>query len=169
MAELKTASSYADFVRSQIGRLRAAYPEIEEDAELLAGMIEGETDFERVIDMLLEVYQDRTSLSLAASARAVELRERSARLERNAEAAKDVLRELLIAADKTMVRRPTGTLVLSKGRPKLELDGDFNAQGYMRVKSEPMKADIIAALAVGGSLPGARLVPSEPTLSVRTK
>ena len=51
----------------------------------------------------------------------------------------------------------------------LELDEDFNAQGYMRVRSEPMKSDILAALKAGNEIPGARLTETDPSLSIRTK
>jgi hypothetical protein len=169
MAEAQTVASYANFVRAQIGRLRERFPEIEEDAELLAGMIEGETDLDRVLDMALETFLDRVTMREAAMLRIDTLKERAGRFDKAAEGMKEIIFDLMRAADKTMVRRPTATVVVSKGRDKLVLDDDFNAQGYMRVKTEPMRADIAAALAAGDQIPGARLEKSEPVLSIRTK
>jgi hypothetical protein len=160
---------WSDMVRKQIDRLRVTYPELNDDADLLLGMVEGSTSFERVIDMVLDAFLDRVTMREAITRRIETMEARAHRMDRGAEALRDLARSLVEAAGQTTVKRPLATLVLSKGRPKLELDEDFNAQGYMRVKTEPMKADIAAALAAGSQIPGARLVEGEPTFSIRTK
>jgi prophage DNA circulation protein len=161
--------SHVEYVRQQIDRMRRQFPELEEDAELLSSMVEGETDFDQVLDKLLEAFLDRVTMREAVTARIETMKERSNRFDKSAEAIKSIAFDLMQAADKTMVRRPLATLVVSKGRDKLVLDDDFNAQGYMRVKTEPMRADILAALQLGDQIPGARIEKTEPTLSIRTK
>jgi hypothetical protein len=163
------AASYAEYVRQQIDRLVSRYPEIAEDAELMAGMIEGETDFDKALDIILDAFLDKIAMKEAVLSRIEDARERADRFGRNADAYKELAFTLMQTANKTMARRPLGTLVVSKGRKKLELDEDFNAQGYMRVKAEPMRSDILAALTAGNDIPGARLVDSDPALSIRTK
>lgn len=156
-------------VRTEIERLKRFYPEITEDLELFAGTVSGETDFDELLDAILEQFLERVAMRDALSLRIDTMKERAARFDKGAEAFRAIAFDLMKAADKTMVRRPLATLVVSKGRDVLELDGDFNAQGYMRVRSEPMKSDILAALKAGNEIPGARLVKSDDALSVRTK
>jgi hypothetical protein len=156
-------------VTMEIERLKKAFPELSEDLELLAGTIEGETDFDALLDAILEQFLDRVTMREAATRRKETIEERVARFDKAAELFKGLAFDLMKSADKTMVRRPVATLVVSKGRDKLVLDDDFSAQGYMRVKTEPMRADILAALQAGDQIPGARIEKSEPTLSIRTK
>lgn len=156
-------------VTMEIERLKKAFPELSEDLELLAGTIEGETDFDALLDAILEQFLDRVTMREAATRRKETIEERVARFDKAAELFKGLAFDLMKSADKTMVRRPVATLVVSKGRDKLVLDDDFNAQGYMRVKAEPMRADILAALQAGDQIPGARIEKSEPSLSIRTK
>jgi hypothetical protein len=153
----------------EIERLKKAFPELEEDLELLAGTIEGETDFDALLDAILEQFLDRVTMREAVTRRIESLEERVGRFDKAAELFKKMAHDLMTSADKTMVRRPLATLVVSKGRPRLILDDDFNAQGYMRVKTEPMKADIAKALNEGADIPGARFEPGEPVFSIRTK
>lgn len=156
-------------VKMEIERLKQFYPEITEDLELFAGTVSGETDFDELLDAILDQFLDRVAMREAISLRIETMKERAARFDKGAEAFRAIAFDLMKAADKTMVRRPLATLVVSKGRPTLELDDDFNAQGYMRVEIEPMKTDILAALKAGSEIPGARLIETEPSLSVRTK
>jgi hypothetical protein len=155
-------------VTMEIERLKKAFPELEEDLDLMAGMIEGETDFEKLVDTILDQFQERLTMREAVESRAKMLQERAQRFGRSADALKGLLHELVKASGQTNIRRPLATLVISKGRKKLELDPDFHAQGYMRVTTEPMKTDITAALNAGNDIPGARLVEGEPTFSVRS-
>lgn len=156
-------------IRMEIDRLRRFFPEINDDLELLAATIEGETDFDKVADLIIDAFLDRVSLREAVELRIDDMKARAERFGKGADAMKSLLTELMRAADKTMIRRPLATLVMSKGRETLVLDDNFNAQGYMRVKSEPMRTDILAALKAGDDIPGARLETPPPHLSVRTK
>ena len=156
-------------VTLEIERLKRAFPELEDDLELLASTIEGETDFDALLDAILEQFLDRVTMREAVTRRIETLEERVARFDKAAELFKKMAFDLVTSADKTMVRRPLATLVVSKGRPRLVLDDDFNAQGYMKVETKPMKAEIAEALKSGIELPGAKLVDSEPVFSIRTK
>jgi hypothetical protein len=156
-------------VTLEIERLKRAFPELEDDLELLASTIEGETDFDALLDAILEQFLDRVTMREAVTRRIETLEERVARFDKAAELFKKMAFDLMTSADKTMVRRPLATLVVSKGRPRLVLDDDFNAQGYMKVETKPMKAEIAEALKSGIELPGAKLVDSEPVFSIRTK
>ena len=154
----------------EIERLRKAFPELNDDLDLLADSIEGQTDFDQLCDAILAQFVERLAMREGVQAHIERMAARAERFGKAADVFKGLLHDLVKASGQTTIRRPLATLSINKGRAKLVLDEDFNAQGYMRTPApEPMRADIAAALAAGGEIPGARLEPGEPTFSVRTK
>ncbi len=67
------------FVRTQIQSLIAAYPELEEDATLLADMLDGETDLYRVLEKLLNERREAETMASAVQEREGDLSERRKR------------------------------------------------------------------------------------------
>lgn len=153
----------------EIERLKAIYPELADDPEVLASALEGETRFLPVLENVTAAFLEAVAFKDAIAMRMSDLKERADRFDRKAEGLRALAFALMKAGDKTMVRLPIATLSVAKGKPKLVIDEDFNAQGYVRVKYEPMRTDIAAALAVGTEVPGARLEPATTHLTVRTK
>ncbi len=154
----------------EIERLRKAFPELNDDLDLLADTIDGQTDFDKLCDAILAQFVERVALREGVEEHIKLMEARAARFAKAADVFKGLLRDLVEAYGQSPVRRPLATLSINKGRAKLVLDDDFNAQGYMRQPPpEPMRADIMAALSNGDEIPGARLEPGEPTFSVRTK
>ena len=154
----------------EIERLRKAFPELEDDLDLLADSIEGQTDFDQLCDAILAQFIERLAMREGVKSHIEAMEARAERFGKAADVFKGLLRDLVEASGQTTVRRPLATMSINKGRAKLVLDSDFNAQGYMRIPApEPMRADIAAALAAGDEIPGARLEPGDPTFSVRTK
>lgn len=158
-------------VRMEIERLKQFYPEITEDLELFAGTVSGETDFDELLDAILEQFLERVTMREAVTLRIDTMKERAARFDKGAEAFRALAFDLMQAADKTMVRRPLGTLVISKGRASVKID-DVNAlpQGFYRTERVPLKTELLAAMqAEGVAVPGAHIEIGEPGLSIRTK
>ena len=154
----------------EIERLRKAFPELDDDLDLLADSIEGQTDFDQLCDAILAQYVERLAMRKGVKAHIEAMKARDERFGKAANVFKGLLHDLVKASGQTTIRRPLATLSIAKGRRKLVLDDDFNAQGYMRTPApEPMRADIAAALAAGDEIAGARIEPGEPTFSVRTK
>jgi hypothetical protein len=154
----------------EIERLRKAFPELNDDLDLLADSIEGQTDFDQLCDAILAQFVEKVALREGVKKHIEDMEARATRFGKSADMFKGLLRDLVEAYGQSPVRRPLATLSIVKGRSKLVLDSDFNAQGYMRVPApEPMRADILAALTNGDEIPGARLEPDEPTFSIRTK
>lgn len=154
----------------EIERLRKAFPDLDTDLDLLADTIEGQTDFNDLCDAILAQFVERLAWRSGIKAHIDEMESRADRFARSADVLKGLLRNLVEASGQSTIRRPLATLSIAKGRSKLVLDSDFNAQGYMRIHApEPMRPDIAAALASGDEIPGARLEPGEPTFSIRTK
>ena len=155
-------------VTSRIDALKRTFPELTEDAELLAATIEGETDFERVMDRLIEFFLDQVTMKEAVTNRMSDLRERGERYERKADTAKRLMRELMQASGQTTLRLPVATLSVREGSQAVEItDERMLPQGFFtRV---PNKAAIKSAILAGEPPPGAVLVKGEDTLSIRTK
>jgi hypothetical protein len=160
---------HADILLREIERLKALYPELEDDPVLLADTVEGSTRFEAVLDRLNVAFLEVVGLREATVMLQQTMKDRAERFNRRSEGIKGLMLAVMRAAGKQTVTLPSGTLSIAKGRDVLELDEDFHAQGYMRVKQEPMKADILAALKLGNEIPGARLATSPEHLQVRTK
>jgi hypothetical protein len=154
----------------EIDRLKALYPELTDDPELLAGMVEGETRFEHVLERVTNAFLDMVSMKDAVALRMSALRERGERFDRKAEALKALAFAIMQHAEKTMVRLPVATLSMSKGRARVVIDAvDELPQGYVKTERVPLKTEILATLQAAGEVPGAHLEIGEPTLSVRTK
>jgi hypothetical protein len=153
----------------EIERLKRAFPELAEDLELLSGTIEGQTDFDELVDAILDQYFDRVSMKEAAMIRKESVEQRIARFDKAAELYKALMFDLMKAGDKTMVRRPLATLSVSKGRLRVVVDNvDELPQGYVKTEKTALKAELLAALQ-NEEVPGAHLETGDPTLSIRTK
>jgi hypothetical protein len=159
---------HTDILLREIERLKALYPELADDETLLADTIEGSTRFESVLDRLNVAYLEVTGLREATLMLKQTMQDRADRFERRGEGIKGLMLSVMLAAGQRKAVLPSGTISVANGRDKLELDDDFHAQGYMRVREEPMKSDILTALKAGAEIPGARIVKTPEHLQVRT-
>lgn len=168
MADRLTISAAA--VASNIDWLKVNYPEIAEDAELLADTIQGETDFERVLEQVIDQFLDAVSNKGALADRMSDMRARSDRFDAKAEAMRALAMMLMSAADATTVRLPIATVSLRNGPERLEItDVAELPQGFTKTEVTPLKAEIKTALKAGEAIPGARLIEGEPSITIRTK
>jgi hypothetical protein len=158
----------ANVVRTRIDALKASFPELEEDGELLASAVEGETDFEAVLEKVIEAFLDAATMKEAIASRTSALRERGERYDRRADAMRALAKDLMDAAGQPMVRLPIATLSIRDGSQSVSVvDERMLPQGYFtRI---PNKTAIKERLKAGEAIPGAELVTGEQTLSVRTK
>lgn len=148
--------------------LVAAYPELAEDDELRADTIEGETDAYRVLGKIVAIERDANSMALAIGERAKELAARKERYARRKDAMRALLLRLLKAADLTKVSLPEATVSVSKGRAGVEIvDESLLPDNVVKLKREPDKTAIKAALDAGDDVPGAVLREGQPSVTVR--
>ena len=161
---------HARIVRNQIEALKGIYPELEEDADLLANTVEGETDFERVIDKLVSFVREAETMAEAVKARKDEIAERQKRFERQGEAGRKIILSLMDAAQQPKLTLAEATLSITKPREKLNIWAEEEIpQGYVRLIREPDKKAIMAALRSGNDIPGAELEVGQPSLMIRTR
>lgn len=148
--------------------LVAAYPELAEDEELRADTIEGETDAYRVLGKIVAIERDANSMALAIGERAKELAARKDRYTRRKEAMRALLLRLLKAADLNKVSLPEATVSVGKGRAGVEIvDETLLPDNVIKLKREPDKTVIKAALDAGEDVPGAVLREGQPSVTVR--
>lgn len=160
----------AAYVKSQINSLKVAFPELLDDYELLESAIDGETNFERVIEVITDEFLEALSMKGAIAERMEALDERSKRFTKKAETIRTLAFDLMQAANRPKVELPVATLSIRKGVSKVEID-DLTAipQGFKRTEVIPLKTELKKALEAGEAIPGAHLEHGPEGLSVRTK
>lgn len=160
----------AQFVKAEIGKLIAAYPELAEDESLRLDMIEGSTTALGVIERALAERQEAEMLAGAIQARMVDLSERQARFVKKSEAMKSLIKAVMKAALLDKLTLPDATLSITKPRESIGIINlEELPQGFYRTIRQADKAAIKDALAAGQDVPGAALVIGEAGLSIRTK
>lgn len=160
----------AQAVRSQILGLVAVYPDLQEDAELLATAVEGETDFERIMTKLVDYVLDAESFADAVKARKDAIADRQKRYERQAASGRKIILSLMHAAQADKVRLPEATVSMTKPRASVNVtDVDQLPQGYFKTERKPLSKEIFAGLQAGDDIPGAEINPGEASITVRVK
>lgn len=160
----------AQIVRNQIEALKALYPEITEDADLLADTLEGQTALDTILARLVDFTREAESLAAAVKARKDEIAERQKRFERQAESGRKIIQQLMESAQQTRVVLPEATLSILAARPKVEiLNADDLPQGFFKTERKPLSKEILAALKEGQPVPGAELVMGDDSLRIGAK
>lgn len=160
----------ADAVKAQVRHFIAAHPEITEDAEFLADVLEGETDLHKVIEKALTERQEALMMATAIKARMSDLSERMKRYEAKADTMKGLARDLMLASGLDKLPLPEATLTITKPRLSVEvLDVNDLPQGFFATERKADKKAIMEAFEAGMKVPGADVVKSDFGLTVRVK
>lgn len=154
-------------VLADIDALLAAYPELAEDDQLRADMLEGETDAFSVLTRLLNVEREGDSMAKAVAGRISDLQTRKARAEKRKEMARTLMLRVMQAAGITKAPLVEATVSVSKGRDSVEVtDEAALPDNVVRVVRTPDKKLIAEALALG-PVAGAAMRTGSPTITVR--
>lgn len=157
-------------VKAMITNLMTAYPDLAEDGDLRADMLEGETDLHRIVERCLGERLDADSLAKSIKEREADLSERRKRFERKAEAMKRLIKEMMEVADLDKITLPEATLSITSPRTSVNVvDLEALPQGYFKLSRIADKTAIKTALEAGEQIPGAELALGEPGLTIRTK
>lgn len=161
--QAKAAQALVDTLRAREG---------DEDAALVADMVEGETGFMEALDAA--VAEIDACDVIAEGCKAVE--EKIATRRRRAEHRRDKVRAaieqaLLIAEIGEKVQRPTATLTLTHRKPALVVDDTADVPSDYFVPQPPKldKAALRKAVENGATVPGCHLSNQMPTLTIRRK
>lgn len=160
----------ASIIRNQIEAMKAVHPELADDLELLADMVEGETDLHPVLVKLADFVLDAEGMAEAVKARKNEIGERQKRYERQGEIGRKAIQQLMEAAGQQKIVLPEATLSVTSAREKVEItDAEALPQGFFKTERKPLSKEILAALKAGQTIPGAELRIGEAGLTMRTK
>ena len=158
-----------ELVRQQIERLLLTYPELEEDGQLRADVIEGETDFHELLRQIERRRQEACSLAGALATNIAELEIRRGRFERREQAMRDLAFKLMSVAEVRKVEMPEATYSVRNVPPSVviveEKDLPDDACKFVR---KPDKTKIKELLEVG-PVAGACMSNGSATLTIRTK
>jgi len=160
----------AAFVKAEIGKLLAEYPELEEDDELRIDTIEGETDALRIIQRALDEQREAETMVGAIKAREIDIAARCGRYERKSDAMRQLIKAVMRAAKLDKISLTEASLSLTKPRQTVGIeDLDALPQGYFKTIRQADKAAIKSAFDQGDQIPGAFIVTGDTGLMIRTK
>ncbi|OKP79794.1 hypothetical protein BTE77_06810 [Ensifer adhaerens] len=153
---------------AEIDALFAAYPDLAEDEQLRADMLDGETNMNAVLERLLTVEREANSLMTAIKLRQDDLSARKQRAERRKDAMRSLMLRLLKAANLPRAPLTEATISVAKGRDSVEITDEAAVpKKFLKVTTTPDKTAIKAELDAGKKVKGAALKTGGETLSVR--
>lgn len=156
-------------VRSAVARMKADDPDT--DAAALAALVEQEApEFSDMLAALCRAADEAGASVGAIKERIAALEDRKLRHEARREEYRALIFAALQAAEQTKWKSAEFTVSLTPGRPGVVItDPAAIPDAFVRVRREPDKTAIGAAIASGATVPGAELQNSMPTLRVLTK
>jgi len=159
----------ASQIVTQIRALVAANPELLEDEVLAVDTLEGQTDALDLVDEILCKITITKALANGLKDYVEELSNRLVRYQGRQDALRTLLLRILQESGLKRLERPSATLSLAKGPPKVMItDENLLAFEFLRIRQEPNKMKIKEALLAGDTVPGAQFSNSETTLTIRT-
>jgi hypothetical protein len=160
-----------DQLRRDIEALIRDYPDLGEDEILRADMLDGETDMRSVLTMLFNSVDDNKTMIEAITARLQQLSERRARFGRRVDFLRELMLKILQAADLKKIELAEATLSQRAVPPQIvgEIDVEQLPDDLVRIKREPDRTAIRAALLQRREVPGLALSNSPPSLLVNAK
>lgn len=156
-------------VRREIATLVAACPELQDDEQLRADMIEGETSAQEFLRRCLRACIMAEAMAAGCEESVSVLNARASRLYLQAGRLRDSMRRIMIEARLPVTHLPEGTLSIGKGRDRVVIDDvhDLPAD-LINLQIVPDKVRIMHRLNSGDVL-GAHKETGEPTLIIRMK
>jgi hypothetical protein len=147
---------------------------VDDDVELVADAIEGETILIEAIEAALAQIDECDVLITGLKAKEEEFETRRKAIERRAERVRALIEQAMLATDQTTLKLPTATLSLTKRAAGLIVvnEADIPSQYWIEQERPAPKLDkkaLTAALREKADIPGATLDNGSVSLSVRRK
>ena len=155
-------------LETKIRSLLVEYPELNDDEEFKMNVLEGETDFHRILTSLVRKAQFAGSIATGIAEEARRLGDRKRRYERQEDFNRALIKEVMEIAEIRKVELPLATLVISnKSASVIITDETLLPDNLVRIKREPNKTEIKKALEAG-PVAGAELSNGGTTLVIRS-
>lgn len=156
-------------VRATVERLRTDDPYT--DADVLLALLERDVpEFDDVVAGLCRAAEEAARHSDAVQERINDLRARKERHDSRLEAYRALIFAALDAAGQRAWKSPEFTVSITPGRAGVVItDPAAIPDDFVRIKREPDKTAIGAAIASGAQIPGAEMQNSMPSLRITTR
>ncbi|KKC39549.1 siphovirus Gp157 family protein [Devosia epidermidihirudinis] len=166
-----TLRRQTEAAKSLLSGLRA---DGEDDAELVADAIEGETDLLEAISEALAANDDDEALVIGLKAKEGQFEARRNAIQKRIERRTALIEQAMVATEQTTFRLPTATLTLAKRAPGVVIanEADIPARFWIAQERPAPKLDKAAlkeALKAKEAVPGASLDNGSVSLTVRRK
>ncbi|AUX76371.1 siphovirus Gp157 family protein [Sinorhizobium fredii] len=148
---------------------------VDDDAELVADAIEGETNLVEAIEAAIAELDECDVLVTGLKAKEEEFETRRKMIERRADRVRALIEQAMLATDQTSMKLPTATLSLTKRAPALIVvdEADIPAKYWVEQPRPAPKLDKKALTAdlreANATIPGATLDNGSFSLTVRRK
>lgn len=156
-----------DALKIQISLLFDQNPELAEDEDLRADMLEGCTDLHDIMTKLVEKEREASEIVEAIKSRIDKIAERRARFKDRQQALRSVILSIMQRAELRKLELPEATISVAKtGRAVQVIDEDQIPDGFFKVKRELSKTLLKEALMTGEEVPGAVLDNGDITVRI---
>lgn len=167
-----TLRRQTEAAKSLLSSIRADVAD--DDADLVADAIEGETNLLEAIAEALSANDADEVLVIGLKAKVEQFETRRYAIEKRIERRTALIEQAMVATDQTTFRLPTATLTLAKRQPSLIVtnEADIPARFWVEQERPAPKLDkraVAAALKAKETVPGASLDNGSVSLSVRRK
>jgi hypothetical protein len=157
-------------VQNEITALLLAYPELTDDEILREDMIEGSTSTFQFLSQIVRKIGATQAIAGGTADYIGELQERKARLERREYALRQLIFKVMNTAELRKAELPEATLSIRNGQPRVVIINDREIPDeFTRIKKEPDKTKIKAALQAHENVNGAALSNAESVLAIIVK
>lgn len=144
-----------------------------DDDDLIADMIEGETDAMEGVSRVLRWISERNAYIAALKTVEADMAERRKRFSEGVDTARAALATFMDTVGLSKIERPEATISLRPASPSVAYAADFDPERLpeelRRWKCEADRPAVKAALEAGEEVPGATLNNGGTVLTVRTK
>lgn len=161
---------HIDELTNDLTDILVRFPELADDDDLRADVLEGETDLHAVLERLHEIEVNASIMMDGITQRITDLRERKDRFGHKVDVARALMRKVLNRAELKKVELPEVTISLRGGSDSVHIeDPDAVPSQLCKTVVSPDKTAIKKALQQGEIVPGAVLVTGDETVSIRRK
>jgi hypothetical protein len=157
-------------IELELANLLQDFPDLADDEDLRADMVEGSTAAYDVLDRILTKFREAEADATAIGERLNRLSARQNAADKRGQAMRRLALRLMTAGDLKSVKLPEGTLSRVKGRESVAVVDESQLPEWaftVKVDKRASKSAIKNALDAGIAVPGAERVVGEETLQVR--
>lgn len=152
----------------QIFVLKSEFPDLADDEELLKDTLEGETNFNEVMEKLVTQVREQDMMATAVAARINALRDRQTRHTMRMNFYRTLIFRLMQASGINRHRTTEGNLSVGNAPEKVIItDESAIPDEFMRTTKEPNKTAIKDALKAGNDVSGATMSNGGLSLTIR--